>query len=674
MITLFFPYYQCGDAARQAEIDFCLRKNAENAIIGKLFIIIDDSCEPPVGTGKAEVIRVARRPTYRDWVELTEEHCRSGVSLLSNSDIFFEDTVSMLPDLLAAPKTFLALTRWELLSGQLSKHPNPRWSQDSWAIRADEKLPEHHKQLLEFPMGVPRCDNKVAYLFAIQGWKLFNPVGLIKSIHVHETQMRTYDKKLDDRILGGVAYVHPCKSLSEESTLDFEVWTKRSDNINRVAINKSMETWIREASETGTISHEPISTLIPLSPAIAGDLLEAMRLGENVYTKNANFHCIRYRDKVFFSNAYATGSRFSLDHKSYSACPALYNVAGLIPPVLATSVEEIGLKPVNQDDLNFWQYPCATEKQAYLNHLDVTVGKHVDLMSKVVNIYVPVPWATYVDKGAFPDAYLVRVKNHIELYRRLAADNGFQLRAHSVCQHIHWMRVVKTAEWLGITDFHLSHKDSSSERIQKDIGTRLRLHGWTLIAVNYEIADRSEGMERKPLRSRGLHASLIGAHMPHYRDASRIEVFDAAREWGRDDVLVDLGNEWHFNKIVYEEQVLSKEIETHHIDEHHERTFRYNATLCDTRFSLCPQGAGPNTLRLWESMAVGSIPVIFSDDLEILHQLDNEMSIKDNIVIWDKEIDRTLFEFLEKYCLDKGEVMSRNLIKSYDEVRKRVVF
>jgi hypothetical protein len=35
------------------------------------------------------------------------------------------------------------------------------------------------------------------------------------------------------------------------------------------------------------------------------------------------------------------------------------------------------------------------------------------------------------------------------------------------------------------------------------------------------------------------------------------------------------------------------------------------ATLLDL---LCPEGSGPNTIRLWESIAVGSIPVVFSDN------------------------------------------------------------
>tara|TARA_B110000879_G_C10909636_1_gene407783 strand:+ start:140 stop:508 length:369 start_codon:yes stop_codon:yes gene_type:complete len=121
-------------------------------------------------------------------------------------------------------------------------------------------------------------------------------------------------------------------------------------------------------------------------------------------------------------------------------------------------------------------------------------------------------------------------------------------------------------------------------------------------------------------------------------------LFEAAKDYGKEDVFVDLVNEWHFNKVVYEEQVLQKEIESHHIDEHHQRTFRYNAILSDTKFSLCPEGAGPNTLRFWESIAVGSIPVIFSDDLGVFQESELGRAIIDNSVVWEKELSSKLFE------------------------------
>ena len=223
-----------------------------------------------------------------------------------------------------------------------------------------------------------------------------------------------------------------------------------------------------------------------------------------------------------------------------------------------------------------------------------------------------------------------------------------------------------------MTNFHLSHKDSTSERKQEEIGTSLALHGWPLIAVTYVTPDRSEGMERKPMEERKLLASFIGAHMPHYRDDSRIKLFEAAKECGRDDVFVDLGNEWHFNKVVYEEQVLNREVEAHHIDEHHKKTFRYNSILSDSKFSLCPEGAGPNTLRFWESIAVGSIPVIFSEDLAVLNA--SKFKLTKNLVIWDGEIESKLFDHLASFDQKVLDKMSSELKLAYSKVSKEITY
>jgi hypothetical protein len=260
------------------------------------------------------------------------------------------------------------------------------------------------------------------------------------------------------------------------------------------------------------------------------------------------------------------------------------------------------------------------------------------------------------------------------MYKGIAEQAGYLLKVHSVCQHIHWVRMLEKAQWLGVTDFHLSHKDSKSDAKQEEIGTTLVLHGWPLIAVNYVTPDRSEGMERKPMNERKLLASFIGAHMPHYRDDSRIKLFEAAKECGRDDVFVDLGNEWHFNKLVYEEQVLNREVEAHHIDEHHQKTFRYNSILSDSKFSLCPEGAGPYTLRFWESIAVGSIPVIFSRDLAIIEQFSEHRDIINNIIVWDKDINANLFEFLKSIDSTTLANLSDNLMNIYANVAKETCY
>lgn len=677
MINVFFPYYQCGDKDRQKEIDLCLRKNAENELIDKLFVVIDDGCECPVKNSNIQIINIDRRLTYKYWVDLTHRFCSSGISLLCNSDIHFDESLSKVKQVLTSNKQFLALSRWELLDGTLSKHPNPHWSQDCWGFRVGEEFSPSFMHQLDFPMGVPRCDNKIAYLFATQGWQIFNPVDELKSIHVHETQMRTYHKKLDDRILGGVAYVYPGMNLTDEASLDVDVWTKRTGKINKVAINKAMEKWIREAEEAEGFdnSNESCGTSVALIESSARELVNAINLKNVRYSSSINFEVLESGDFVFFKNSYEFNKRYKIEASRYKKNESFCNVAGLIPPVINTYSQQVGIKASSPEDLNFWQYPCATEKQAFENHLKIKSGEHVDVNSKIVNVYLPIPWATYVDKKDFPDDYLTRIKTLVEMYQTIASDNGFTFKVHSVCQHIHWVRMLEKAQWLGVTDFHLSHKDSKSDEKQAEHGTNLTLHGWPLIAVNYETPDRSEGMERKPISERKLLASFIGAHMPHYRDDSRIKLFEAAKACGRDDVFVDLGNEWHFNKVVYEEQVLNKEVEAHHIDEHHKKTFRYNSILSDSKFSLCPEGAGPNTLRFWESIAVGSIPVIFSDDLAAFLELEFSEMLLDNVVVVDNQsISKEIFDNLANFKEEELTKRSQILINLYQRISKQKTF
>ena len=53
----------------------------------------------------------------------------------------------------------------------------------------------------------------------------------------------------------------------------------------------------------------------------------------------------------------------------------------------------------------------------------------------------------------------------------------------------------------------------------------------------------------------------------------------------------------------------------------------YIELLGNTKYSLCPRGTGPSTIRIWESMAMNSCPIIFSDYLK----MPLEMHISNNL-------------------------------------------
>jgi hypothetical protein len=675
VINLFFPYYQCGNKERQQEIDLCLKKNINNKDISRLIVLIDDDSILPVEDAKITIIHLQDRPTYKKWMQLTDELSLSGITVLCNSDIYFDSSVSLLAAVTDSELKFVALSRWEVIKGHTHLHPNPRWSQDVWAMNCDNQLSEEMLHQLDFSMGVPRCDNKIAYLFGIFGWQVFNPCAKVKSFHVHETELRTYQKKLDHRIIGGVAYVHPGVEYNHPAELEFDVWVKSSKNIKSVKINKSLEKWLAEEDEEKKAIQLTKATtkeqVFEFSPCTTQDLVQAIKQGKSLQRQGSNFELFQLKNNYIFKNGFTLKSSIKISLKRAQELDLEKLFAfGLIPPVLNTFVSEIGLKAKNSKDLNFWQYPCATEKQAYENHLMIKHGDHIDVKAAVINLYVPLPWATYIDRKGFPQSYLQKMAAIIRQYKTITNEAKLQLRVHSVCQHIHWGRVLEKATELGVTDLHFSHKDSKSSSQQADLGFNLTLHGWPLIAVNYVTPDRSKGMERKPIGEKKLLASFIGAHMPHYLDDSRIKLFEAAKASNRDDIFVDLGNEWHFNKVVYEEQVLSKEIESHHIDEHHQKTFRYNTILSDSVFSLCPFGAGPNTLRLWESIAVGSIPVIFNDDLAFFNESRFGKELLQNLIVWKGVIDQSLFMHLDRLPKIEVEKKQNKLMAFYDYIEK----
>ncbi|MEY5013231.1 MAG: hypothetical protein RLY69_946, partial [Verrucomicrobiota bacterium] len=71
------------------------------------------------------------------------------------------------------------------------------------------------------------------------------------------------------------------------------------------------------------------------------------------------------------------------------------------------------------------------------------------------------------------------------------------------------------------------------------------------------------------------------------------------------------GQQWHYHGAVHEHQVQGKPLDrVYQVDD---SVSEYNQVLSDSVFALCPAGAGRNTIRLWEAMAVGAIPVLVDE-------------------------------------------------------------
>jgi hypothetical protein len=247
---------------------------------------------------------------------------------------------------------------------------------------------------------------------------------------------------------------------------------------------------------------------------------------------------------------------------------------------------------------------------------------------------------------------------------------GMSLRVHTVCQHIDWKAAVKHWHGLGVTDIWLSHLPAHTPADALHDG--LHLHPWPLFAVNVEDPERRVGLRigADPAERRWL-ASFAGAHMPHYLSDARLRLRALSSE--PDCKIAVTTDAWHFEGVVYGHQVRNEPVNEHYVIDDSVR--QYNEWLSESVFGLCPAGAGPNTLRLWEALAVGAIPVLLGPE-PALPSGGNLPAIDwDGIVLrFDTERITELPAFLRRIPLSERRRRQRLGLQAYAQVREQLCF
>ncbi|MEM6820969.1 MAG: exostosin family protein [Verrucomicrobiota bacterium] len=626
-----------------------------------------------------------KRPTYRTWLDIAESAPDGTISVLANSDIAFDESIGRLEQLLTERNTFIALSRYEFQSGEVKKHPNPHWSQDTWVVRTGSPFSDLLKDRLDFELGVPRCDNRVAYIFATAGWKIVNPYDQVRSVHFHESNARNYDKKSDTRILGGVAYVHPLVKPGGHSDLEFDIWTLGSPAVRKLSLNHSLERWkasailkSRNSSHSSDMRDENVDSSCVESSNRTTDLRiakEVLEHGTELYRDiKANFSVLEGPKHFLIQYGFNPKDWTLLGKNAEELELKFSSVTEAVRKLFAVNDLQIRSKPTCDNDANFWQFPCLTEKQAYDNHWAQESANFMRLGSDNINFYTGLPWATYIDRKVFPKHTLQALVKVVSMLKRIANSCDVSLRCHSVCQHIRWREVYELAPKLGITDLWVSHCTDLATKENATLNSVVDLHPWSLYAVNYCDPARTIGLETgKPMAERKLLASFIGAYMPHYLSDVRVKLCSSIAQLDRNDLLVDLGKIWHFNKSVYDHQVKGKELDDAHLNDLEKSAYRYNQVLSDSKFSLCPAGAGPNTLRFWESIAIGSIPVLFEKNLLLPVAYANELSHL--CVYWDQpDQGDELVKHLERFSVAELQARSDRLRDIYSKIEKMTCF
>ena len=250
----------------------------------------------------------------------------------------------------------------------------------------------------------------------------------------------------------------------------------------------------------------------------------------------------------------------------------------------------------------FWQYPVITEKTFYEQN-------------KGDPNYFPFPWATVIDKR-------VNLQRLLEILKVVFPRNRTY---YTCCQHIRYREFNQLWAALGITTIYTPHKC-----LNVDTLGLIKLIACPLYAVNIEDKSRNEVFKQCNLleKKRKYFYSFAGGYQPNcYLTDIRLRIFNLTKKKRQNCMIINTGD-WHFNCDVYGggQDITGKLNED---EKHIIKTKIYNDILLDSRYALAPSGSGPNSIRFWEALGAGSIPVLLADTLELpKHELWDKTSYR----------------------------------------------
>jgi hypothetical protein len=243
-----------------------------------------------------------------------------------------------------------------------------------------------------------------------------------------------------------------------------------------------------------------------------------------------------------------------------------------------------------------WQRPARTEEWAFAG------GSQAVERSRFAQL-VCFPWATLVD--LLDRGRLDRARPLLDAIRH-APPRSHLIRA-TVCQHVRISTLLPWLKSLQVSDVFWAHACTNQPTLEG-----IRLHPFPLYPVR--ALEPSGQASQPPAVSRRYLYSFIGAYRPDgYLTPVRKWIADLPRD---DHSYVKLRDQWHYESPVYE-QIARKDTPPDVRAKMDLQAHEYDRIMLESIFALCPSGSGPNSIRLWESLGFGCIPVLLSDHLRL---------------------------------------------------------
>lgn len=298
---------------------------------------------------------------------------------------------------------------------------------------------------------------------------------------------------------------------------------------------------------------------------------------------------------------------------------------------------------------NHWEDVTPTEKQVF------------ELFKTNQNLpynYFAFPWSKYRDNEFKNDRTLnIIIDNIIQANNNNKNNN---IKYFTVCLHESFVMYLDIFKLLNIKYIFASQKtkDNSYEHIVN--GTKIKfnlselenMYDIKILPFSLHPYQNSRDYEIIPINERKYITNFIGQYdKKHYISDIREKIFETFEEYN--DCYIVKRTTWHYQGIVYGNEPntdLNKELE-------------YKDLLNNSIFTLCPSGSGSNSIRIWEALSFGSIPVILADTLE-LPDINDDW--KKYVVFWEENNIKYLYNYLKNMNINKKNKMSQNCIHLYN--------
>lgn len=298
----------------------------------------------------------------------------------------------------------------------------------------------------------------------------------------------------------------------------------------------------------------------------------------------------------------------------------------------------------------YWQVPAATEKAAYEA---VLKGKR----DTRTFLYIGFPWATLMDALATDSQLLPSLIDGLRKVEHFLQSRQKNETRVTVAQHIRANDLFQLFETFGITGVFWSHALKTQTQFNG-----LRIHPFPLYPA--QAPAKTEIVNED--RPRRYLANFIGAYNPSIYLTNVRQVIFADAETSA-DLLIVKRDVWHFDRSVYREQMRGVGVMFDEKAREAAEKQEYLDAIKESWFTFCPTGSGPNSIRIYESLASGSIPIILSKSLRLPY--DKIVWKKSSIIEEDSESGyRRALAFARSMTLDDRKIMITSGIKLYENV------